>query len=62
MFWSLLRESTILSGFITVICISVLCYLAVTGQPIPEVLVNICLTIVGFFFGSKVGRREGQSS
>lgn len=58
MFWQLFRESTILSGFITVLCIGSLVYLAVSGRPIPDVLVNICLTVVAFFFGSKTTRNQ----
>jgi hypothetical protein len=30
----------------------------VTGRPIPEVLVNICLIVVSFFFGTKVSNSE----
>ena len=52
-FWELFGQSMILSGFITVLCIGCLCYLAVAQLPIPEVLVNICLIVVSFFFGTK---------
>jgi hypothetical protein len=57
-FWTLLAKSVILSGFIVVVCMGTLCFLAVTNKPIPEVLVNITLTVVGFYFGSKVGATE----
>lgn len=52
-FWELFGQSMILSGFITVLCIGALVYLACAGRPIPEVLVNICLIVVSFFFGTK---------
>lgn len=57
-FWDLFNKSMILSGFITVLTIGCLCFLAVTGRPIPEVLVNICLIVVSFFFGTKVSNSE----
>jgi hypothetical protein len=59
-FWDLFATSTILSGFIVVLCIGALCYLAIVGKPIPEVLVNICLIVVSFFFGTKASTSEAQ--
>ncbi len=59
-FYDLLRESTIISGFIVLSCVSVLCYLAVVGRPIPDVLVNISLTVVGYFFGTKATIRDNN--
>lgn len=61
-FWTLLAKSVILSGFIVVVCMGTLCFLAITGKPIPEVLVNITLTVVGFYFGSKVGNTEATNN
>lgn len=61
-FWTLLAKSVILSAFIVIICMGTLCFLAVTGKPIPEVLVNITLTVVGFYFGSKVGSNEATAN
>jgi len=60
-FWDLFKQSVILSGFITVLCIGCLCFLAVTGRPIPEVLVNICLIVVSFFFGTKATSADRQT-
>ena len=59
-FWKLLARSVILSGFIVVVTVSTLCYLAIANRPIPDVLVNITLTVVAFFFGSKVGAAESS--
>jgi tetrahydromethanopterin S-methyltransferase subunit E len=61
-FWTLLAKSVIVSGFIVVVCMSTLAYLAIIGKPIPEVLVNITLTVVGFYFGSKVGATEANAN
>ena len=60
-FWRLFAKSMILSGFIVVVTVSTLCYLAVANRPIPDVLVNITLTVVAFFFGSKVGVAEATN-
>ena len=53
-FWDLLEESVIVSGIIALSCIGAVIYLSVTGQPVPDILVNICMVVVGFFFGGKV--------
>jgi len=52
-FWTLLEKSTIVSGFIAVGVTGAIIYLSVTSQPIPELLGNAALIIIGFFFGSK---------
>lgn len=59
-FWELFATSTILSGFIVVLCMGSLCYLAVTGQAIPQILVDINLIVVSFFFGTKATTSEAQ--
>jgi hypothetical protein len=53
-FWDVLADSVILQGILTLGVVGCVCYLAVTGQPIPDLLVNIAGVIVGFWFGSKV--------
>lgn len=53
-FWDLLADSVIVQGILTLGVVSCVCYLAVTGQPIPDLLTNITGIIVGFWFGSKV--------
>jgi len=53
-FLELLRESVIVSGLIALSCVGAVVYLSVAGQPIPELLVNITMIIIGFFFGGKV--------
>lgn len=51
-FWEMLKESVIISGLLALIVIGVVAYLAVTGQPIPEIIAAITGTIVGYFFGA----------
>ena len=52
-FWALLEKSVIVSGFIATAVTCAIVYLAVTGQPIPELLGNAALIIIGWFFGAK---------
>jgi len=59
-FWEMFNKSTIMSGFIVVLCIGSLCYLAVTAQPIPQILVDLNLIVVSFFFGAKSATSEAQ--
>jgi len=53
-FWSLLRESVIVQGIMTLMLWGAIVYLAVTAQPIPELLATGGVAILGFWFGSKV--------
>ena len=59
-FWPFLRDSVIISGFISVVLVSAVVYLAVTGQPVPDVLTGALFTVVGFFFGSRKGHAEAE--
>jgi len=52
-FWDLLRESVIIQGTITLGIIGAVVYLAVTAQPIPEIVEKLSLLIVGYFMGAK---------
>jgi len=54
-------QSNVISGFVVVALVVVISYLAVTGQPIPEVLSVGFSTVVAFFFGSKMGQRDGYA-
>jgi hypothetical protein len=52
-FLDLLENSVILQGIITCLIIAAVVYLAVAGDPIPDILEKLALLIVGYFFGSK---------
>jgi len=52
-FWDALDKSTIMSGVLAVGFCGTACYLAATGQEIPEILGNATLLILGWFFGAK---------
>lgn len=53
-FWDLMEQSVLTSGVISVLLISSVCWLAVKGDPIPDLLTVATSVILGFFFGAKV--------
>lgn len=60
-FWDEFAKSNIISGVLAVGLTGAVIYLAVTGQPIPEVLAAALTAIIGFFFGTKAGEREERA-
>lgn len=54
-------QSNIISGVIALSLVGVICYLAVTGQAIPEVVSGGFLSVIAFFFGSKMGQHDGYA-
>lgn len=52
-FFDLLEQSTLISGIIALGLVGTSCYLAITGQPIPDMLAAATMAVVGFFFGAK---------
>lgn len=56
-FIALLRDSTIVQGGITFVCIVTACYLWMNGKEVPETLLGIVLLVVGYYFGSKTQQR-----
>jgi len=61
MFWEQFAKSNIISGVLALSLTGAVVYLAVTGQPIPELLGAALTSIIGFFFGTKAGEREGAA-
>jgi len=59
-FWELLEESVIVSGLIALSCVGCVIYLCVMGMPIPDILVNVTMIVVGFFFGGKVQQANNK--
>ncbi len=53
-FWTLLKESVITQGLITITLIGCVVYLVVTSQEIPDIIQTLTLLVVGYFFGAKV--------
>jgi hypothetical protein len=58
-FWHILIASGTIPGLIAVLVTITICYLALAGQSekIPQVLGAALTTILGFYFGSRVGQR-----
>jgi len=49
----LFKTSARIQGAMALAGFGVICYLAVAGRPIPEILAALVGTIVGFYFGTK---------
>lgn len=56
-FIELLRDSTIIQGGITLLCVGAIVYLWVTGKTVNDQLIDIVLLIIGYYFGSKTQQR-----
>ena len=54
-------KSNIISGLLAVVIWGVVCYLAVTQAPIPDVLTAAGMAVIAFFFGAKQGIKTGYS-
>lgn len=53
-FWELMEKNVLVSSLLAAGLVGSVIYLAVTGQEIPEVIVGLAGTVVGYFFGAKV--------
>lgn len=49
----LFKTSALIQGVMALAGFGVICYLAVVGRPVPEILAAIVGTIVGYYFGTK---------
>ena len=61
-FYEALRESILTQALITVGVVGVWLFLIATGQPIPAELSGILTLVIGFYFGSKVGYKQGEQA
>ena len=50
----LFKTSALIQGAMALAGFGVICYLAIVGRPIPELLAALVGTIVGYYFGTKV--------
>jgi uncharacterized membrane protein len=53
-------RSNIISGFLAIAIWGAIIYLAVVQVAVPDILYVGGTTVIAFFFGSKVGQREGM--
>jgi hypothetical protein len=54
-----LAQSSIAPGCIAILMAGTICYLAVKGTAIPEVLGSALTAILGFYFGRSMSRKDG---
>lgn len=52
-FFQLFEESVIIQGLVTLVVVSSVCYLYISGQGVPEGMLTLLYAIIGFWFGSK---------
>ena len=53
-FWTLLKESIIVQSLVTLMLITTIVILVLTGREVPDVMVNLTTLVIGFWFGTKV--------
>lgn len=64
-FWELLESSVIVQSVVTLILVTAVVYLGVTGKVIPDALLNMAILALGFYFGSKAqltGRQAADAA
>lgn len=52
-FWELLEESVLIQAIIALSLLGAIIYLVIIQAPVPDILVNGFLLVLGFYFGSK---------
>lgn len=60
-FAELFEQSIITQSVITIAVVGAWVYIITQGQTPPEQLTQIVMIVVGFYFGSKVGFRQGET-
>lgn len=61
-FLDLLERSILVQSFVTLAVVCTDLYLWLTGQALPEGLLQITWLILGFYFGSKVTQTANQQN
>ena len=59
-FWELFEQSVITQALVTLCLIITTCVMFIKGLPIPPELSLLTTTVLGFWFGSKVGFKQGE--
>jgi len=52
-FWELLEESVLIQALMALSMLGAIIYLVIQQIPVPDILTNGFLLILGFYFGSK---------
>ena len=58
-FVELWESSSVIQGTMALACTGAVIYLAVVGREVPQLLVGIIGTIIGFYFGTKRSQAAG---
>jgi len=61
-FWQLLEESVIVQALVTLALTGSVVYLTVSGQAVPDSLLNLTLVALGYYFGSKTQLSASQAA
>ena len=56
-FWDAMNKSIVVSAMLALCVLLTICYMAIAGMEIPEVLTLGFGTILGFFFGARSGQQ-----
>lgn len=59
-FWELFEQSVITQALVTLCLIVTVCVMFIMQNPIPPELSLLTTTVLGFWFGSKVGFKQGE--
>jgi hypothetical protein len=65
-FYDLIVQGVLIQGIIALALVCAVIYLAVTNQPIPDILIGLTGTAIGFYFGGEaqagiVRRQEARA-
>ena len=58
-FVELLKSSVLIQGTMALVGFGAIVYLAIVGEPIPEILAALVGSMIGFYFGTK-NRQQGE--
>jgi uncharacterized membrane protein len=60
-FLDLVERSVIVQAIVTLALVAAVIYLAVTQQPIPQLLEQLTLLVLGFYFGARVANSTARA-
>jgi len=58
-FWALFKESVIIQALMALTLLGTICYLTIIQVPVPDLIAQAFVLILGFYFGSKTQARIG---
>ena len=58
-FWTLFKESVIIQALMALVLLGTICYLCIIQVPVPDLISQSFILILGFYFGAKTQARIG---